>query len=292
MKAQVKVGATGEAGFTVEPQHTIDFNRPGLPPVLSTPSLIWFLEHAAIAALEPVLEPGEVSLGTEIEIQHVAPTPVGLKVACTARVVRTDGPAVTFQVEARDEPACAREGPLHGDGRAIAANVATPGKAGGQRQHQEAGDPPRRCRGFAPGGFADAGQTGRQCAVEGAQVDSAPRLVMALRQGWAAAWTQYGDTPQSVPDSTYGGSRTAGPRLGNGSAPVSGAADGVLAVGIPLCDHSRAEGAYELIRRSCCSPWGRGEPQAGRPMPLVFLAEADQPEFGGGANDALTQMKR
>ena len=103
MKSPVKVGATGEAGFTVEPQHTIDFNRPGLPPVLSTPSLIWFLEHAALAALEPVLEPGEVSLGTEIEIQHVAPTPVGRKVTCAAHVVRADGPAVTFQVEARDE---------------------------------------------------------------------------------------------------------------------------------------------------------------------------------------------
>ena len=103
MKSPVKVGATGEANFTVEAKHTIDFNQPGLPPVLSTPSLIWFLEHAAIAALEPALDPGEVSLGTEVEIQHLAPTPVGLKVACTARVVRADGPAVGFQVEARDE---------------------------------------------------------------------------------------------------------------------------------------------------------------------------------------------
>ncbi len=103
MKAQVKVGATGELSFTVEAGQLIDFHQPGLPPVLSTPSLVWFLEHAAIAVLEPLLEPGEISLGTEIEVQHLAPTPAGLRVHCTARVVRVDGPAVGFQVEARDD---------------------------------------------------------------------------------------------------------------------------------------------------------------------------------------------
>jgi fluoroacetyl-CoA thioesterase len=50
-----------------------------------------------------VLEPGEVSVGTEIEIQHLAPTPMGQTVRCLARVVRAEGRKVSFQVEARDE---------------------------------------------------------------------------------------------------------------------------------------------------------------------------------------------
>jgi predicted thioesterase len=100
MKGTPPTGTTGEQQFVVEARHTIQF--PNLPPVLSTPSLIWFLEHAAIEALRSVLEPGEVSVGTEIEIQHLAPTPLGESVTCLARVVHADGPKVSFQVEARD----------------------------------------------------------------------------------------------------------------------------------------------------------------------------------------------
>jgi predicted thioesterase len=100
MKGTPPTGTTGERKFVVEAKHAIEF--PNLPPVLSTPSLIWHLEHAAIEALRAVLEPGEVSVGTEIEVQHLAPTPLGESVTCLARVVRADGPKVSFQVEARD----------------------------------------------------------------------------------------------------------------------------------------------------------------------------------------------
>jgi predicted thioesterase len=101
MKAPPPTGTVGELRFIVETRHTIEF--PDLPPVLSTPSLIWHLEHAAIEALRLVLEPGEVSVGTEIEIQHLAPTPLGQTVICQARVVHVEGRKVSFQVEARDE---------------------------------------------------------------------------------------------------------------------------------------------------------------------------------------------
>lgn len=96
------MGSLGNLKFVVAPEHTIDFRQEGLSPVLSTPSLIWFLEHAAIAALEPFLDPGEICLGTEIEVAHLAPTPPGHEVRCTARVVHCDGPRISLQVEARD----------------------------------------------------------------------------------------------------------------------------------------------------------------------------------------------
>jgi len=103
MKASPKIGVVGELRFTVESKHTIDFSSEGMPPVLSTPHLIWFLEHAAREVLLPLQEPGESSVGTEIELQHLAPTPLGQVVRCVARVANVDGPKVAFHLEAHDE---------------------------------------------------------------------------------------------------------------------------------------------------------------------------------------------
>jgi fluoroacetyl-CoA thioesterase len=103
MKKPPQIGSTGEIEFTVESQHTIHFPGEGMPAVLSTPWLISFLEQAARQALRPLQESGESSVGTEIEIQHLAPTPAGQTVRCLARVVGVDGPRIAFQVEARDE---------------------------------------------------------------------------------------------------------------------------------------------------------------------------------------------
>ena len=103
MKELPKVGAVGEERFVVEAKHAIDFAVDGMPAVLASPWLIWFMEHAARAAVLPFLEPGESTVGTQIEINHLAPTPVGQTVTCVARVVFTEGRAVSFQIEARDE---------------------------------------------------------------------------------------------------------------------------------------------------------------------------------------------
>jgi predicted thioesterase len=102
MNAKIAIGATGQTQFVVEPRHTIDFAQRGLPPVLSTPSLVWYLEHAGIAAIQPALGPGQISVGVDLEVQHLAPTPMGLTVICRARVVQTDGPLISFHVEAHD----------------------------------------------------------------------------------------------------------------------------------------------------------------------------------------------
>lgn len=101
MNTPVRPGDSGEITFVVEGPHAVSFD-PAMPPVLSTPSLLWFLEQAAIRALAPRLTGGEVSVGTEVELQHLAPTPVGGMVTCRARVVSADGPAVAFHVEAHD----------------------------------------------------------------------------------------------------------------------------------------------------------------------------------------------
>jgi predicted thioesterase len=103
MKGVPKVGTTGEQRFLVESEHAIDFAVNGMPAVLATPWLIWFLEHAAREAVLPFLEPGESTVGTYIEIRHLAATTVGKTVTCRARLVQADGTGISFQLEASDQ---------------------------------------------------------------------------------------------------------------------------------------------------------------------------------------------
>ena len=103
MKSRPQVGATGELAFKVEPQHAIDFAAGGMPAVLSTPNLIGFLERTAREMLAGCLEDGEQSVGVEIELRHLAPTPVGQTIHCTARVIHAEDREVTFQISACDE---------------------------------------------------------------------------------------------------------------------------------------------------------------------------------------------
>ncbi len=102
MPAQPKIGTAAERKFTVEAAHAISFGPNGPPPVLSTPWLVWFLEHAALDAALPFLEPGEITVGTRVEVDHLAPTPVGAQVTCTARIIHSEGPVISFQLEASD----------------------------------------------------------------------------------------------------------------------------------------------------------------------------------------------
>jgi predicted thioesterase len=102
MKSTPKVGDLGQVEFTVGSEHVIDFADETLPAVLSTPTLVGFLERAAREALAPVLEAMESSLGTHVDVQHLAPTPQGQHVVCRARVIHVDGRTITFQIEARD----------------------------------------------------------------------------------------------------------------------------------------------------------------------------------------------
>jgi predicted thioesterase len=103
MKSRPQIGATGELAFKVEPQHAIDFTAGGMPAVLSTPNLIGFLERTAREMMTGWLEDDERSVGAEIELRHLAPTPVGQTIHCTVRVIHAEDREVTFQISARDD---------------------------------------------------------------------------------------------------------------------------------------------------------------------------------------------
>ena len=103
MKSVPRIGATGELQFVVEQKHLIDFATDGMPAVLSTPNLIGWLERTARETLAPLLEADERTVGAEIELRHFAPTPLGQRVTCSARVILAEGREITFQIEARDQ---------------------------------------------------------------------------------------------------------------------------------------------------------------------------------------------
>jgi fluoroacetyl-CoA thioesterase len=96
-------GLEGEASLIVGDEHTAPRVGSGRVRVLATPVMINLIEAAALAAIEHLLPQGYQSLGTHLDVRHIAATPVGMKVFAVARVSRIDGRTIKFTVEARDE---------------------------------------------------------------------------------------------------------------------------------------------------------------------------------------------
>jgi predicted thioesterase len=81
----------------------IDFMGPEVQPVLSTPALIMWLEMASRQAAGPLLQEDEETVGTAMDLKHLAPTPLGMKVTLKTRIVEVEGRRIRFQLEAFDE---------------------------------------------------------------------------------------------------------------------------------------------------------------------------------------------
>ena len=103
MKSRPRIGETGELAIPTDMKHAVEFAGDGMPAVVSTPHIIQFLERTARHLLTPHLEADERSVGIELDIRHLAPTPVGQTIHCTARVMAVDGSKISFQIEARDQ---------------------------------------------------------------------------------------------------------------------------------------------------------------------------------------------
>ena len=106
LQLNLPVGLTGIAELVVGEQHTAPRIGSGRIHVLATPVMINLIEAAALAAVEQSLPEEHQSLGTRLDISHVAATPVGMRVRATAEVVRT----IHFRVKAEDERELIGEG--------------------------------------------------------------------------------------------------------------------------------------------------------------------------------------
>src|SRR3990170_2879719 len=116
----LKPGLRGRAELVVGEEHTAPRIGSGRVHVLATPVMINLIEAAALEAIERHLPSGYQSLGTLLNVRHVAATPVGMRVSARAEVLAVEGRTIRFRVEARDE----RE--LIGDGthERVVINVA------------------------------------------------------------------------------------------------------------------------------------------------------------------------
>jgi len=73
-----------------------------MPPVFATAFLVGFIEWACVEAIRPHLDPGEHSVGTHIEVSHLAATPVGMAVTACVELVAVEGRRLRFQVSCHD----------------------------------------------------------------------------------------------------------------------------------------------------------------------------------------------
>jgi fluoroacetyl-CoA thioesterase len=100
--ANVHIGMTGRKEEIVTPERTVGGHVAGMPMVYGTPMMIMAMEIASAQSIVPHLPEGWVTVGSEVNIRHLAPTPVGATVVATSRVVEVSGRSVLFAVEAHD----------------------------------------------------------------------------------------------------------------------------------------------------------------------------------------------
>ena len=101
MKSSLKTGISTTRRFTVDRDRTIDFMGEKAR-VYATPMLVRDIEHTCRDLLLEHLDPGEDSVGTRVEIDHLAATLLGMQVEITVKVVDVQGRAVTLEVTGRD----------------------------------------------------------------------------------------------------------------------------------------------------------------------------------------------
>lgn len=98
-----KIGETYELIRKVEKEHLASSMRSGCLSVLATPMLVAYLEEAALEMLEKELPNGITTVGTDIAVEHLSPTPLGAKVRAVATLTESDGRFFKFDIEAYDK---------------------------------------------------------------------------------------------------------------------------------------------------------------------------------------------
>lgn len=100
---ELQVGLSFEKEIVVTEEMTAKKLGSGDVQVYATPMMILLMENTASACVAPYLDPGCVTVGTKLQIEHSAATPVGMKVCCKAVLTEIEGRALRFHVEAFDE---------------------------------------------------------------------------------------------------------------------------------------------------------------------------------------------
>jgi fluoroacetyl-CoA thioesterase len=98
----IRPGLVGSETTVVTHEVTVAHFHREMPEVYGTPFMIYLMEVAASNAIQPLLPPGWISVGAEVNVKHLAATPIGRTVTAMARVDAVSDRLVSFSVEAHD----------------------------------------------------------------------------------------------------------------------------------------------------------------------------------------------
>ena len=106
----LEAGIKGTKEIMVTNENTEKTMGSGTLDVFATPAMIALMENTAYESVASELEEGSGTVGTALNVKHVAATPVGMKVTCETELIKVDGRALTFSVKAFDEKGLIGEG--------------------------------------------------------------------------------------------------------------------------------------------------------------------------------------
>jgi predicted thioesterase len=100
--SELQPGLVGEAATVVGTSDLASAIGSGRLDVYGTPAMLGLIEVAAVNAVDHLLAEGSTTVGTRLDVKHLAPSPLGIEVRARAELVGVDGRRLTFTVEAFD----------------------------------------------------------------------------------------------------------------------------------------------------------------------------------------------
>lgn len=106
----LEIGLTGTAHATVTTQNIASTYASGTLPVFATPAMLGLMENAAQSSVQPYLQAGQGTVGTRLDVRHLAATPLGMTVRAESELIEIDRRRLVFRVRAYDERELIGEG--------------------------------------------------------------------------------------------------------------------------------------------------------------------------------------
>lgn len=106
----LETGIKGNGEVMVTEENTAKAMGSGELMVFATPAMIALMEQTAYESVASELEEGSGTVGTALNVKHVAATPVGMRVRCESELIQVEGRALTFSVKAYDASGLIGEG--------------------------------------------------------------------------------------------------------------------------------------------------------------------------------------
>ena len=100
--SEITIGLTNEKSVAVTIENTAVSMGSGTLRVFATPAMIALCEGCCAEAVEDLLGEGMTSVGTKVDIEHLAASPIGASILCKSKIVAVDGRRLDFEVEVHD----------------------------------------------------------------------------------------------------------------------------------------------------------------------------------------------